>query len=369
MAVEEIEAAELARVAAAYRAAEQIYGGLGSPLYAALCRAGADDPEILALTSHGLEHAGPIHVFTAVHYLLLGNPSDPLARFFPTLVDDPAPPEQAWPDFARYCRKHTAEIRRLLTTRPVQMTYVERCRTLLPALCAVAEQAGEPLNLIEIGCSAGVLLTFDRYAYELRPGEHVGPADATIRLKGRLLGGGPELRVPRIGKRTGIDLNVMDPHSRDDRRWLLATCYPELRTEQAHLDQAMDLVAATEIAWRQGNALEHLAEALAETPEPVCVYHSACLFYWDAAGKAALDAQLRAASRDRTIHRLGIEPSERYDQWQSGRGGEEDATPGASGEIVLTTYRGGEADARLLGRLSPDFGTVWWLAATQEEGR
>jgi hypothetical protein len=123
----------------------------------------------------------------------------------------------------------------------------------------------------------------------------------------------------------------------------------------------LDIVAATEIAWRQGDALAHLAEALAETPDPVCVYHSACLFYWDAQGKAALDAQLREASRHRTIHRVGIEPSERYDQWQTGRGSEAEATPGASGEITLTSYRGGAAESRVVARISPDFGTVWWL--------
>lgn len=354
---EAIDAAELARIAAAYRAAEQIYGGLGSPLYAALCRAGAEDPEILALTSHGLEGAAPVHLFTAVHHLLLTDPADPLARFFPTLSDDPAPPEAAWPDFARYCREHGAQIRELLATRPVQMTYVERCRTLLPALCAVADQAGEPLNLVEIGCSAGVLLAFDHYAYELRPGERVGPADAAIVLKGELHGG-PPLRIPRIGTRTGIDLNLMDPNSAEDRRWLLATCYPELRAEQAHLERAMDIVAAMQITWREGDALGHLAQALAETPDPVCVYHSACLFYWSAEGKAALDAALREASRSRPIHRLGIEPSERFDEWQTGRG---DETPGASGEITITSYRGGKAESRVVGRLSPDFGTVWWL--------
>jgi hypothetical protein len=210
-----------------------------------------------------------------------------------------------------------------------------------------------------------VMLTFDRYAYEMRPGERVGSADATIVLKGELLGG-PRLRIPRIGTRTGIDLNLMDPKSPEDRRWLLATCYPELLTEQAHLTQAIDIVAGSDIAWRQGDALGHLAQALADTPDPVCVYHSACLFYWSAEGKAALDAQLRTASHDRPIHRLGIEPTERFDEWQAGRG---DATPGASGEITITTYRGGEAQSRIVGRLSPDFGTVWWLDAQTENAR
>lgn len=355
--------AQLERVAAAFRAGERIYAGQGSPLYVALAKAGADDPEILELSSNGLSGATPVHLFTSVHYLLLGGVPDPLARFFPTLTPDPAPPEEAWDDFRRFCREHNDELRRLLKTRPVQMTYVERCRTLLPPMCHVASIAGEPLNIIEIGCSAGVLLTFDKYAYEMRDNERIGPDDAPILLKGRMTGG-PILRIPSIGSRVGIDLNLIDSRSREDRRWMLATCFPELRAEQGRLAKAIDIVAQTDIRWFEGDALSHLSAALAATPDPVCIYHSACLFYWPTEAKAALDEQLRAASGTRTIYRIGIEPSERFDGWQTGcaRYNTDPAeTERPTGEINVTCYRGGNAENTLVARSDAKFGTVWWI--------
>lgn len=353
---------DLTRLTAAWGAGEDIYRKQGSPLYAELSRRGAEDPGMMALSALGLEGASPVHLFISVHYLLLGGSADALARFFATLADPPAPPADAWPHFVRFCREHRAELIELLQTRTVQMTYVERCRTLMPALCLVGAMVEGPLHLIEVGCSAGVMLTFDRYAYEMRPGERVGPAEAEIVLTGTLHGG-PRLRLPQIASRTGIDLHLVYPRSADDRRWMLATCFPELRAEQANLAEAMDIVAQTDIRWLEGDALERVPGALAATPDPVCVYHSACLFYWPAEARAEFDRRLRAASAGRTIWRVAIEPSERFNQWQRGREGS--PSPGensrGSGGITLTRYRDGEAEAKDLAQNSPDFGTVWWL--------
>ena len=94
----------------------------------------------------------------------------------------PPPPEDAFPEFVRFCREHREEILQLLDTRTVQTTYAERCRTVMPLLSRVADEAGEPLNLVEIGCSVGVLLTFDKYAYELERGGRLGAADAPLTL-------------------------------------------------------------------------------------------------------------------------------------------------------------------------------------------
>lgn len=355
--------AELERVAATFRAGEAIYAAQGSPLYAALSKAGADDELALELASQAMAGAPPVHLFTSAHYLLLGGLDDPLTRFFPTLTADPAPPEDAWPDFHRFCEQHRDELGHLLRTRPIQMTYVERCRTLLPPMCMVADEAGEPLNIIEIGCSAGVLLTFDSYAYELREGERVGPADAPFLLKGELHGG-PALRMPRIGSRTGIDLNIIDARSEEDRRWMLATCFPELRVEQARLAHAMDIVAGTDIRWLEGDALDLIGEALKQTPDPVCVYHSACLFYWPQETRAALDERLREASRNRTIYRFGVEPSERFNEWQRGKtspAGNTEYSGQPTGEITIGRYRGGDADIQVVAQSGSNFGSIWWM--------
>ncbi|MDR2856937.1 MAG: DUF2332 domain-containing protein [Novosphingobium sp.] len=354
-------AADLERVAGAFRAGEHVYAREGSPLYANLARAGADDPAIVELAGHGMAGAPPVHLFTSVHFMLLGGLDDPLARFFPTLTENPAPPEDAYPGFRRFCLRHYDELKHLLQTRSVQMTYPDRCRNLVPPLSLVADLAGEPLNLIEIGCSAGVLLVFDRYAYELRgDGERIGPADAPFVLQGRVVGG-PALRIPQIGRRTGIDLNLIDPRSGEDRRWMLATCFPELLGQQARLAQAMDIVAETDIRWLEGDALLHLPQALAETPDPVCVYHSACLMYWPAGARAALRQQFIEASRARTIYRVGIEPSERLDSVMRGAAdGEARDAALPSGEVSVTRYRDGRVDMQVVAESSVTSGTVTW---------
>jgi hypothetical protein len=353
---------DLERVAASFRAGEKVYTSEKSPLYAALARQGADDPEIIELASHGMAGAPPVHLFTSVHFMLLGGVADPLAQYFPTLAENPEPPEQAWPHFRRFCMEHYDALKQLLQTRSVQMTYPDRCRNLVSPLSMVADLAGEPLNLIEIGCSAGVLLVFDRYAYELRgDGERIGPADAPFVLKG-LVEGGPELRIPRIGHRTGIDLNVIDARAEEDRRWMLATCFPELLDQQARLARAMDIVAETEIRWMEGDALIHVPQALADTPDPVCVYHSACLMYWPPDAKAALDAQLREASRSRTIYRVGIEPSDKLDGVMRGslKDGDAKNAPLPTGEVSVMRYRDGEVDMRVVAESSATLGrTVW----------
>lgn len=354
----------LEMVAGAFRASEHIYGQMGTPLYAEFCRGGADDPDILSLADHGMEGAKPSHLFSAVHYLLLRDPDDPLARYFATLTPDPLPPEGSYPELARYCAEYREELRHLLQTRTVQTTYAERCRAILPPMCEVAREAGEPLNLIELGCSAGVLLVFDKFSYRLDGQGVIGGPEAPFLLEGEMHDG-PRLFIPQIGTRTGIDLHTIDATSEDERRWLLALCFPELRDEQERLAKALDVIAATDIRMLEGDALEHMARALDETPDPVCVFHSACLFYWPPPAKAALEDMLREASHKRPIWRIGIEPSDTFDDWHKGRPGGEGARQPAnkhSGEIAITRYDGGKPERRVVGRPNTDYGIIDWLA-------
>lgn len=350
----------LESAAAAFRTHEAIFRNMGTPLFETFSRHAAADPEMLALAEAGMGAARPAHLFSAVHYLLLRDPGDPLARYFATITDDPLPPENAYPELVRFCRAHRDELRHLLATRTVQTTYAERCRALLAPMCVVAREAGEPLNLVEIGCSAGVLLAFDKFAYRLNDQGLVGAANAAFVLEGELHGG-PELFIPRIGTRTGIDLHTIDVQSEDERRWLLALCFPELRAEQQRLATALDVVAGTDIRMMEGDALLHLPQALAATPDPLCVFHSACLFYWQPEARAKLETMLREASRTRPIWRIAIEPSFVFEDWETDDAGK--AAPPDSlkiGGISLIRYRDGEAEREILGWPNSDYGIVNW---------
>lgn len=360
---EVLDDARLAETAAIFRASEAIYRRMRTPLFEHFAHHAAQDPELLSLADGGMDAALPTHLFSAVHYLLLRDPSDPLARWFATIAPDPLPPEGAYPELQRFARAHRAELRALLTTRTVQTTYAERCRALLAPMCVVAREAGEPLNLIEVGCSAGVLLAFDKFAYRLNDQGTIGDPQALV-LEGELRGG-PALFIPRIGRRTGIDLHTIDLRAEDERRWLLALCFPELRDEQARLAAALDVVARTEMRMLEGDALDRLPEAIAATPDPLCLFHSACLFYWSAEARARFDAQLREASRARPIWRVAIEPAFVFDEWDAqneGRTREVDAADRnlKIGGISLIRYRDGTATREVLGWPNADYGIIDW---------
>ncbi len=358
----------LTAAAAALRASAGLFEGIGSPLYATLCARAADDTELVSLVCMARAGAAPMHLLSSVHYLLLRTRSnDPLSRYFATLAPDPASPEGAFPEFARFCRAHREEIVELLETRTVQTTYAERCRTIMPLLSRVADLAGEPLNLIEIGCSAGVLLTFDSYAYRLDDGRLVGRVDAPLTLPLKVTGG-PALRIPKIGTRVGLDLHVIDVRSEDERCWLLALSFPEHREQQAALARALEVVAQTPMRMIEGDALHSLPALLEQTPAPVCVYHSACLMYWPSQAKAALDDRLLQASAGRTIYRVAVEPTERFISEQTGKAVPASAAPaGASqsppvrGEAVISCYRDGVMTRVAAARTASDYGTIEWI--------
>jgi hypothetical protein len=350
-------------VAAAFRSNSAMYRDMGSELYGCLFALAADEPELVELASHGQEGARPVHLLSAVHDLLLTDSTDPLACFFPTLTDAPGVPDEAFPELVRFCRERRHDILPILQSRTVQSTYVERCWSLMPALAHVAGQVGEPLNLVEIGCSAGVLLTCDAYAYDVSGRGTIGPADAPLSIAGHYEGE-PPIAMPVIGKRIGIDLHPLDARSPEERRWLLALCLPEFREQQARLATSLDVVTRTDMRLIEGDALDRLPEVLAALTGPVCVFHSVCLLYWPEEAKAALDELLCKASCSRDIYRLGFELSEAFDAFHAGRSASPDAVErpeGATFDVTFTRYAGGKAQARVIAHMTPDFSSLTWL--------
>ena len=338
-----------ASVAAAFRSGAQSYGAFGAALYSALCAGGAEDPAVIELATHAQLGAQPVfHLLTAVHYLVLGSPENPLARYFPTLTAEPLPAREAWPAFQDFCRTRRDEIIATLSNTTVQTTFADRCATILPAITWVADEIGEPLNLIEIGCSAGVLLTLDKYAYAYEGHARIGAADAPLTFS-TAIRGDPPLRIPQIASRTGLDLRPLDARKPEERRWLIAQIFPEFRQQREQLEVALDVVAGTDIRMLKGDALKTLPRVLAGTGDPVCIFHSICLSYWTAEAKAELDTLLASASRGGlTIYRVGSEPSARFSAWNKGHNRAQGEKPPPSGEITITRYAEGEVECRIV---------------------
>src|SRR5262245_22048375 len=196
-----------------------------SPLYDRICRAVAANDDVLDLVGEAPRRGHQPNVLLgAVHYLLLGGLDHPLADVYTGTSDaDPGPL------FIDVCLTHRAEILELLATRHTNTNEVGRSAVLGPALTEVAARSGEPLTLVDVGCSAGVNLHCDRYALDYGPAGTTGPQDAPVRIACEVIGGHPPIAraLPPIAERVGIDREPVDLADDDEIRWLLACVWPD----------------------------------------------------------------------------------------------------------------------------------------------
>ncbi len=113
--------------------------------------------------------------------------------------------------------------------RSVQTNEPLRCAALLPALAAIEG----PIALLEVGASAGLCLYPDRYSYRYHRGGEVIAVDPVDGRSSVVLDsdleGHPDLRMPEIVWRAGIDLSPLDARRSEDREWLTGLVWPGRR--------------------------------------------------------------------------------------------------------------------------------------------
>ncbi len=97
----------------------------------------------------------------------------------------------------------------LWLAHPPQTNEVARSAILYPGLMQIAAETGLPLSIYEIGCSAGLNLIPDRYAYRLGD-VRAGQAGSPVVLAPDWLGAAPGGVDPDIVSRQGCDRNVLD---------------------------------------------------------------------------------------------------------------------------------------------------------------
>ena len=303
------------RLAERFRRFAELEAEGSSPLYARLARGVAEDAALLDVVAASAPPSQPAPnlLFGAVHHLLLRGVAHPLRRHYRSVVGgaelDEGDPMPAFHDF---CLTHRDELEALLATRLVQTNEVGRAASLLPGFQVVAERAGErPLALIEVGCSAGLLLVWDRFRYDYA-GFEVGPPSSPLTLAPRLEGEHlPPVSdpLPAVASKVGIDLNPLDVTQAEDRDWLRALVWPEQTERAARLDAAIELFAADPVPLLRGNAVELLPRALEEAPPDatICVFHCHTLNQFPREASDRLRALLREQGRTRTVYRIAEE--------------------------------------------------------------
>jgi hypothetical protein len=170
------------------------------------------------------------------------------------------------------------ELTQVISARRTQTNEPARCAVLLPALA----QLPQPLALIEVGASAGLILLFDRYSYDYA-GHHLTGSDPdapTLRCAPR----GPvplPARIPAIAWRAGLDLNPLDVTSDDDVRWLSCLVWPGEGDRERRLAAAIASARRDPPAVHRGDLLTGLPALAAQAPAgaTLVVYHSSVLYY------------------------------------------------------------------------------------------
>ena len=194
-------------------------------------------------------------------------------------------------------RARREEVTQLMRFRRTQTNEPGRCATILPAL------PNGPLALLEVGASAGLCLLLDEYEYEY--GDYrLGAESLSIRLSCAVTGKPPLPKImPQIVWRGGLDLNPLDVHEDDDRRWLLSLVWPEHFERRERLASAIQLAQSRELSVRRGDLVSDLPALLNDVPRDatLVVFHTAVLVYVSENDRRSFAETLLDASKQRDI--------------------------------------------------------------------
>jgi len=287
-------------------------------LTAALFATLRDEPELLALAGRIDADRLPAFLFVAtVMALAERERPHPLALALPA-AGAPQPPLP--PGFAAalraFCLRRGDDLLALAATHRYQMSEPARCAHLLPAVAAVAAEAGRPLALVDIGTGAGFALHLDAYRYRYdRPGGEVlavGEPGAPVTLHTTLRG--PRTPVlpaapPPVAVRIGIDTEPLDVGDPAVRAWLRA-CTPPVAEALTRFDQAADYAAAHPATLVRANALTALTEVVERLPAGVhpCLLDSYVHVFFTADEQARFRDQVTALGRGRDLDWISLDP-------------------------------------------------------------
>jgi hypothetical protein len=176
-----------------------------------------------------------------------------------------------------------------VATERVQTNEPRRCWWLVPCFHEAARRTGaDEFDCLELGCSAGLNLLWDRYGYEYTAGALDGWPVFGGEERGRAV---PIAALPRVRSRVGVDLAPPDLHTDEGVRLLKSFVWVGQERRLADLDAAVEV-------WRReppeivvGDLVDELPELLRRRSE------GAVLLVWETAAFGYLPEERREQAR------------------------------------------------------------------------
>lgn len=325
---------------------------LGSPLTAQLCEllASREWPECPVAARlknwdgdpRASADAVPLRLCGGLHAAVRSGIAPNLAAAYPP---NPLPDEdRMWPALAPVLAMQ--ELSTWLDGPP-QTNEVGRSSALVSGLLEFTARFGTPIELLELGASAGLNLHLDRFQFQLG-GLHIGDPSAPLKLTPEWQGPSPPPEQLAIASRAGVDLNPVDAIVHGDR--LLAYVWADQRQRIVQLEAALAVARSNPLSVEQGDAAPWIEARLSKTQAPGTgrvIMHSIAFQYFPPETQARVSTAIRSAGEAATEQMpLGWLRFERLAD-------EKDPS------IRLQTWPGG--DDRLLGFSHPHGASIKWL--------
>lgn len=236
-----------------------------------------------------------------------------LRRFFPTAggAYQPEDREALRAAFLRFWDAPPADAVRFLSEGRVQTNELSRGPAWLFPAAAVGAWLGRPVDLLELGTSAGLLLAADRMAWRWRTprGTLELPEGAplltqTLSVEGDAAALGfplaGRLPLPRIARRVGVDLHPVDLRDPGERLGLRACVWGDQPDRLERLDGAiatfLALAGPDAPTLQQGDMVEAVLaaapDAAAGGPRVLLVLNSVAALYLQPEGYARLSVNV-----------------------------------------------------------------------------
>ena len=256
-----------------------------SDVYEKLCLDIASDGALLELASFKKDSQPASNmILAAVKYLIEGSNSAPalaLKELYKQAglqvvsgskvqIDNQA----IFDAFKEFALENQDAVKDILQTRFVQTNEVRRCTGLQPAFNLVFENGDrKPLALVEIGCSAGLNLLFDKwsYLYSFNDGTMVflgDEAEETIVLECDITSDTSAEIIPTVmpivQKRIGLDLHPVDLSIADELDWQKALIWPEHNERLERMEKASAIKTKQPLELIEGSVFDILPDFIAK---------------------------------------------------------------------------------------------------------
>ena len=277
-----------------------------APVYERLCAAIADGltrdtrtgARVLDWAGDPNADALPLRLLGGLNALVRAGRDDALAAVFAGELDD------AEAALASTFREHDGELLPWLDGPP-QTNEVARAAAIVAALLVVAERFAQPVELLELGSSGGLLLNLARYRYDLG-GVAAGDRSSALVIAPEWRGAPPPVAPLEVRAARGVDIQPLDLGDAATRERLVTYIWPEQPERLARLERAMAIARAHPPRIDRADGADWIEERLAE-PQAAgvtrVVFHSVALQYFPSAGRERVRAAITAAGAAATQER------------------------------------------------------------------